>query len=517
MNLAGLLAETAKRHFDKPAVVFEGTPYTYRALDREVERFAALLSASGVGKGDRVAVQLPKRMEVLFLHFAALSAGAVSLPLNPDYRAEEVEYFLSDSGSSLYVTDSERYARVRERIRGRQGVRILLVDGPAVNGSEILADRLAADPDGFRRTYPAGGDDVAMLCYTSGTTGRPKGAMITHRNLVSNMQALAAAWEWSANDVLLHTLPLFHVHGLNVATHGSLYAGSTIIMHERFGPERVWRDLETERCSLFMGVPTMYQRLMGVWDKAERKPDLRCMRVFLSGSAPLPDGLFHRFERATGFRILERYGMTETGMNTSNPIDPADRKARSVGFPLAGVEIRVAGDDGVDVPPGEVGEVWIRGDNVFRGYRGMPDMTGESFTEGWFRSGDLGYRDPDDRGRLYLVGRAKELIITGGFNVYPKEVENVLESHEAVKESAVVGLPDEEYGEIVAAAVVLREEGEPLEPEALVAHCRKRLAPYKCPKRIAIVPDLPRNAMGKIRKDQVVCSLIEQGRKGMPH
>lgn len=503
MNLAKLLAETARKYFDKPAVVFEGTSYTFRAFDREVERYTAMLHASGVGKGDRVAVQLPKRMEVLFLHFAILSVGAINLPLNPSFRAEEVEYFLSDSGSSLFVTDEHRFASAERAVRGLRGVRTLLVDGAGREGTGSLARRLARTPKGFPRTYPAGSDDVALLCYTSGTTGRSKGAMITHRNLIANMLALSAAWEWTADDVLLHALPLFHVHGLNVAAQGSLYAGSTLIMHEKFDAGRAWRALEEQRCTLFMGVPTMYQRLMNEWEKREKKPDLRAMRVFISGSAPLSDNLFHQFERATGFRILERYGMTETGMNASNRIDLAGRKAKSVGYPLAGVAIRVVGDDGSDAPPGEVGEVWIRGDNVFRGYWGMPGKTQESFVQGWFRSGDLGYQDPKDGGRLYLVGRAKELIITGGYNVYPKEVENILESHEAVKESAAVGLPDEEFGEKVVAVVVLKEGKGSLLPEVLVEHCRKRMAPYKCPRQIVIVPELPRNAMGKIQKNRI--------------
>ena len=333
--------------------------------------------------------------------------------------------------------------------------------------------------------------------------------MITHRNLVENMQALSIAWQWTANDVLLHALPLFHVHGLNVAAQGSLYAGSTIIMHEKFDPGRVWEALENEGCTLFMGVPTLYQRLMNEWERREKKPDLRGMRVFISGSAPLSETLFHRFESATGFRILERYGMTETGMITSNLLDPDQRKAKSVGFPLGGVAIRVVGSDGADVPPGEVGEVWIRGDNVFRGYWGMPEKTGESFVNGWFRSGDLGYQDPTDRGRLYLVGRGKELIITGGYNVYPKEVENVLESHEAVQESAAAGLPDEDFGEKVVAVVVLKEGAGSLLPEVLIEHCRSRLAPYKCPKQIAIVEGLPRNAMGKIQKNRIPRIFLE--------
>jgi malonyl-CoA/methylmalonyl-CoA synthetase len=504
MNLARLLSETASRRPGKPAVIFEGTSHSYSAFDRQVGRYAAMLQAEGIGKGARVAVQLTKRMEFLYLHLAALSVGAITLPLNPEYREGEVGYFLSDSGSSLFVTDEERFRRAAGAFGNLRGVRALLVDGAVVDGAGSLPDRLACAPSRFQRTYPTGGDDVAMICYTSGTTGRSKGAMITHRNLVENMLALSQAWEWTEKDVLLHVLPLFHVHGLNVAAHGSLYAGSTIVMHGKFEPRRAWEALEKERCTLLMAVPTIYQRLLGEWGKLERKPGLRGMRVFISGSAPLADNLFHRFEKETGFRILERYGMTETGMITSNPIDPAHRVAKSVGGPLPGVRIRVVGGDGEDVRMGEVGEVWIRGDNVFRGYWGMPEKTRESFVEGWFRSGDLGYRDPNDGGRLYLVGRAKELIISGGYNVYPKEVENVIESHEAVKESAVVGLPDEEFGEKVAAAVVLEDGRGFVAPEVLAAHCKERLAIYKCPREIAVVPELPRNAMGKVLKNRIV-------------
>ncbi|MGZ8432343.1 MAG: AMP-binding protein [Candidatus Deferrimicrobiaceae bacterium] len=504
MNLARLLSETASRHPGKPAVIFEGTSHSYSAFDRQVGRYASMLHAEGIGKGARVAVQLTKRMEFLYLHLAALSVGAITLPLNPEYREGEVGYFLSDSGSSLFVTDEERFRRAAGAFGNMRGVRALLVDGAVVDGAGSLPDRLACAPSRFQRTYPTGGDDVAMICYTSGTTGRSKGAMITHRNLVANMLALSQAWEWTEKDVLLHVLPLFHVHGLNVATHGSLYAGSTIVMHGKFEPRRAWEALEKERCTLLMAVPTIYQRLIGEWGKLERKPALRGMRVFISGSAPLADNLFHRFERETGFRILERYGMTETGMITSNPINPAHRVAKSVGGPLPGVQIRVVGSGGGDVRMGEVGEVWIRGDNVFQGYWGMPEKTRESFVDGWFHSGDLGYRDPGDGGRLYLVGRAKELIISGGYNVYPKEVENVIESHEAVKESAVVGLPDEEFGEKVAAAVVLEDGRGFVAPEVLAAHCKERLASYKCPREIAVVPELPRNAMGKVLKNQIV-------------
>src|SRR3990172_7335765 len=275
MNLARLLSETASRHPDKPAVVFEGTSHSYRDFERQVERYAAMLQAEGVGKGDRVAVQLTKRMEFLYLHFAVLSVGAVTLPLNPEYREGEVGYFLSDSGSSLYVTDAERFRRGAGPVPGLKRIRTLLADDAVAEGAGSLPDRLARAPSRFRRAYPAGGDDVAMICYTSGTTGRSKGAMITHRNLVSNMRALSEAWEWTKEDVLLHVLPLFHVHGLNVATHGSLCSGATIVMHEKFEPRRVWEAMETERCTLLMAVPTIYQRLMGMGETGEEAQSAR--------------------------------------------------------------------------------------------------------------------------------------------------------------------------------------------------------------------------------------------------
>ncbi|MEW6115268.1 MAG: AMP-binding protein, partial [Thermodesulfobacteriota bacterium] len=448
MNLAKKLSETAHAFEAKPAVIFEGRPYTYEEVDREIERYASLLDRLGVRVGDRVALQLPKCMEFVFLELAVLTVGGVALPLNPDYRPEELEYFLSDSGSSLFFTDASRFTRSRDVLAKLSGLRSVVVDGEA-EGAIALGAELVKIPAGYVREFPAKEDDVAIICYTSGTTGRSKGAMITHRNLVSNMMALHRSWQWSDRDVLLHVLPLFHVHGLFVALHGGLNAGATIIMHEKFDPARTWQTIGEQRCTILMGVPTMYQRLMNAWEQMDKKPDLSSMRVFISGSAPLLETQFMRFEQNTGVRILERYGMTEAGMITSNPIEVEGRKAQSVGFPLPGVEIRVAKPDASDVVSGEVGEVLMRGENVFAGYWGMPEKTAESFVEGWFKSGDLGYQDPNDKGRLYLVGRQKELIITGGYNVYPKEVENVLEGHAAVQEAAVIGLPDEDFGERV--------------------------------------------------------------------
>jgi malonyl-CoA/methylmalonyl-CoA synthetase len=474
VNLAQLLAQTAAKYADKPAIIFEDKVWTYRDFYDQVQHYASILDRLNIKKGDRIAVQLPKSIEFLFLHFAILSIGAIALPLNPDYR----------------------YAKLQAAIAHLSELQILFPE-----------DLLAFPQIEFLPEYAARDNDVAMICYTSGTTGRSKGAAISHKNLFTNIKDLHQAWQWSDRDVLLHVLPLFHVHGLNVATLGCLYAGATMIMFEKFVPSRVWETITDAKCTVFMAVPTIYQRLINEWEKLEFKPDLSSMRLFISGSAPLSDQQFYQFENLTGFRILERYGMTETGMNVSNHIDPEHRKAKSVGFPLASVEIRIVDRNGDDVQKSEVGEVWIRGENVFQGYWGMPEKTAEAFVDGWFRTGDLGFQDPDDNDRLYLVGRAKELIITGGFNVYPKEIENVLESHEFVKESAVIGLPDQDFGEKVVAAIALKSEIN-ITPEVLIKHCKTRLASYKCPKQIFFVEQLPRNAMGKLQKNILVEQFI---------
>jgi malonyl-CoA/methylmalonyl-CoA synthetase len=501
MNLALRLSDVARRYRDKPAIIFENHVYTFHELDKTVEHFAAALDSMGLKVGDRVAVQLSKRMEFVFLELAIQSVGGIVIPLNSEYKAQEIEYFLTDSGSAFYITDYERFSQSQTELIKLHKLKTVLIDSDQGSGVLSLADELKTTTPTYARSYPTGGGDVAVTCYTSGTTGRSKGAMITHRNLISNMMSLHKVWDWTDQDVLLHVLPLFHVHGLFVALHGALNAGATIIMHKKFDPLRTWETIEKEKCTMLMGVPTMYQRLMAQWDLMGSSPDLQSMRLFISGSAPLLETQFNRFEQQTGFRILERYGMTETGMVTSNTLDPSGRRPKSVGYPLPGVEIRVVSPSGQDVTPGEVGEVWMRGENVFKGYWQMPQKTEESFHEGWFKSGDLGYQDPDDDARLYLVGRAKELIITGGYNVYPKEVEDVLTSHNAIKEAAVLGLPDEDYGEKVTAIVVSNENNTTPSPESIISYCKSRLAGYKCPKTVLFVDDLPRNAMGKLQKN----------------
>lgn len=509
MNLARRLSSIAAEHAEKTAVMFEQSAYTYGDVDGEIARYSSMLTGLGVSPGDRVAIQLPKCMEFVFLELAVLSVGGIVLPLNSDYKQEELRYFLTDSESRFFFTDSERFRRVVGTAKELPDLVTVIMGEQEQEGALSLAGILAGSDAAYKRPYPTGSDDIAMIIYTSGTTGRSKGAMLSHGNLIANMVALHETWGWSDKDVLLHALPLFHVHGLFVALHGGLCAGATIIMHEKFDPSRIWATIDQGECTILMGVPTMYQRLVKQWELMDRKPSLAAMRLFISGSGPLLESQFNRFEEETGFRILERYGMTEAGMIASNPIDSAGRIAGSVGFPLPGVSIRVVNPEGADMLPGEVGEVWIKGDNVFQGYWRMPEKTAESFQDGWFKTGDLGYLVPEDRGRLFLVGRAKELIITGGYNVYPKEIEDVLESHGSVTEAAVVGLPDEDFGEKVAAVVSLGG-GEASSLDDLIVYCRERLAGYKCPKQFLVVDSLPRNAMGKIQKNVLVKQFSER-------
>ncbi|MGD8763908.1 MAG: AMP-binding protein [Desulfobacteraceae bacterium] len=503
MNLSQVLTSTAAKHAHKDAIVFEGMPYTFQDVFENVDRSASLLKRLGVKKGDRVAIQLPKSMEFIFLHLANLSIGGITLPLNTAYKGKEIEYFLRDSGSLLFVTDERNYLELKSLIDGFTDLNCLLIDG-AQTGAPFYWEEMEKIVEAELLDYCAQDDDVAIICYTSGTTGSPKGAMITHRNLVDNMRSLEAAWQWTERDLLLHVLPIFHVHGLEVALHGGLNAGSTIIMHEKFEPARVWRTVSEKHCTMLMGVPTMYHRLLNQWEDLPQKPDIASIRVFISGSAPLSENLFEQFHLATGHRILERYGMTETGMITSNPIEAGARKAGSAGYPLPGVEIRVIGADGKDVKPGDVGEVCIKGSNVFKGYWQNPVKTDASFMGPWLKSGDLGYQDPRDHMRLYLVGRSKEIIITGGYNVYPKEIENVIDRHAGVMESAVIGLADDDFGESVTAVVVPKESAAQLGEAEIIEFCKETLAGYKCPKKVYFCRQLPRNAMGKIQKNLLV-------------
>ena len=471
---------------------------TYAELDQLVRQTAGYLQRLRVQPGDRVALQLTKSLEFILLHLATLQLGAIILPLNLAYPPDEIEYFLSDSGAKLFFaleSSKEKIQPILPRLPDLQECIFLDLANP-----ESLISNLEPSITNSQLPTPQlSSNDTAVIIYTSGTTGRPKGAEITHGNLISNLQALHQAWGWQPGDVLLHVLPIFHVHGLFVALHGALHAGATTLLMREFDARRTLEMLASGQCTVFMAVPTIHQRLLDVPDASQF--DLSRVRLITSGSDRLPDEVFTGFQKTFGYTLLERYGMTETGMNCSNPLN-GERRLGSVGLPLAGVEVRVVNPEtDQPLPDGEIGEVQLRGPNVFKGYWKQSQKTTESFTaDGWFRTGDLGFREPDDY--LTLCGRSKDLIISGGLNIYPPEVERVLAEHPSVAACAVIGCPDREWGERVTAVVVLNQGRSVTGPD-LIAFCRERLAPYKSPKSIVFKGELPRNAMGKVQKAEL--------------
>ncbi len=466
----------------------DGTQTSYAGLIEASGRYAAALRQLGVTKGDRVAVQVEKSPNAVFLYLACLRLGAVYLPLNTAYKADEIAYFLGDAEPRLFLVRPESLEALRPIAR-EAGV-AALHDMDAEGGGNLTA--LAESQEPLAETVACESDDLAAILYTSGTTGRSKGAMITHGNLSSNAKALKQIWQFRPDDVLLHALPIFHVHGLFVAINTTLATGSAMIFLPRFDAEEVLRVLP--QASVMMGVPTFYVRLLK--QPGFTREATAHMRLFVAGSAPLLEQTFNAFEQRTGQRILERYGMTEAGMITSNPYDE-ERRAGTVGFPLPSVEVRIADDEGRVLGPEEVGVLEVRGPNVFRGYWRMPDKTASEFRAGgFFITGDMA--KIDQRGYVHIVGRAKDLVISGGFNVYPKEIEALLDALEGVRESAVIGLPHPDFGEAVTAVVI---RNQPLEEEAVIAAVKDRLANFKVPKRVFFVEELPRNAMGKVQKN----------------
>ena len=458
------------------------------AFLRMVARFGNALRATGVQPGDRVAVQIAKSPEALAVYGATVAVGAVFLPLNTAYTPEEVGYFLGNATPRVFLCDPVKKA-VLAPVAAEHGARLLTLG--ATGGGEI-AELAAGQPDTLTAA-PRGPGDLAAILYTSGTTGRSKGAMLSHDNLLSNAQVLADLWRFSDKDVLLHALPIFHTHGLFVASNISLLTGGAMIFLPGFDADQVIGLLP--QATAMMGVPTFYTRLLD--DSRLNRALAGHMRLFISGSAPLLAETHHAFEERTGLRILERYGMTETNMNTSNPYE-GERRAGTVGLPLPGVELRIMAEGGA-VAPGEVGVIEVRGPNVFKGYWQMPEKTREELREdGWFITGDLGTQDVD--GYVTIVGRAKDLIITGGYNVYPKEVEMLLDEQPGVLESAVIGLPHPDFGEAVF-AVLTAQKGVVLDAAAVLAGLRERLARFKQPKAALVVESLPRNTMGKVQKN----------------
>jgi len=479
-----------ERHFpdgaEQPCLVIPNGPVIhYDDLAAASAQVAHALVAAGCRPGDRVAVQVDKDWRVLALYLGCLRAGLVYLPLNSGYQKAELGYFFGDAEPRVIVCTAERL-----------GVIATLARDATVLTIPELYDRAAAQPTAFD-TLERAPDDLAAILYTSGTTGRSKGAMLTHRNLASNGLALVEIWGFTRGDVLLHALPIYHVHGLFVAIHCALLSGSRMLWLPKFDAAEV--TVLLPRATVMMGVPTFYSRLLA--EPAFDRERCKSIRLFVSGSAPLLAETFEAFRERTGHAILERYGMTEAGMITSNPLEGA-RVGGTVGKPLPSVDVRIMGEGGRPCGPETIGAVEIRGPNVFAGYWRMPEKTREEFSaDGWFRTGDVGewVGDGPARGYLRLVGRAKDLIITGGLNVYPKEIEERIDEMDGVEESAVIGVPDPDFGEAVA-AVVVGKPGHTLTEAAVIAALKGEIASFKVPKRVHFADELPRNAMGKVQK-----------------
>ena len=467
--------------------------YTWRDLERGTAMLANLLAGLELPAGARIAVQTEKSVEALMLYLAVLRAGYVYLPLNTAYQAAEIEYFIGNAEPSVVVCSRRNFGWVSKIAFNAGTPNVFTLDD---DRSGSLLDRAAMCSDQHTPVHRAEGDLAAIL-YTSGTTGRSKGAMLTHGNLLSNARVLKDYWGWRSDDVLIHALPIFHVHGLFVASHGALLAGAKMIWLAKFDPRKVIERLP--EATVFMGVPTLYVRMLA--EPSLSRQACAHMRLFIAGSAPLLIETFNEWAERTGHVILERYGMSETVMLSSNPYDPAqgERRGGTVGFPLPGVGLRIRDDKGHPLPAGEIGNIEVKGPNVFKGYWRMPEKTAEDFTTDlWFKTGDVGKVGAD--GYVSIVGRSKDLIISGGYNVYPAEVEDCINQMPGVAESAVVGVRHADFGEAVV-AVVVPKPGAALDGAAITAALKSRIANFKVPKAVFVLADLPRNAMGKVQKN----------------
>ena len=481
----------ASRMTDSFLVDENGVTFTYADVECETARYSNFLTGLGLRRGDRVAVQIEKSPQAIFIYLACLRAGLCYLPLNSAYQQSEISYFLNDAEPCVAICSPTAEPLFMRLCTEAKVPHLFTLDE---NELGSFADASANAPTQFV-TVESGASDLAVIIYTSGTTGRSKGAMVTHGNLVSNAQVLRDAWRITANDVLIHALPIFHIHGLFVALNTILLSGATLIFHRKFDPKAIIHDLP--RATMLMGVPTFYTRLLT--EPTFTREACNNIRLFVSGSAPLLLDTFNEFRERTGHNILERYGMSEAGMICSNPFD-GERRGGTVGFPLPGVNLRIEGEGLKTTSIGDPGVIEVRGANVFSGYWGMPEKTKEEFTDdGFFKTGDIGVIDRD--GYVSIVGRAKDLIISGGFNVYPKEIELVIDAIEGVAESAVIGLPHPDFGEAVTVVIVRNISGAMLTESAVIAKVKSELANFKVPKRVHFVDALPRNNMGKVQKN----------------
>jgi len=497
-NLFAALRAAFPEDLDAIAVETDnGLYYSWRDLERGTAMLANLLKSLQLPEGARIAVQVEKSVEAMMLYLATLRAGYVFLPLNTAYQSAEMEYFIGNAEPSVVVCSRRNFGWV-SKIAFQGGTYNVFSLDEDRTGS--LLDRAAQCSDKHEVAVRQAGDLAAIL-YTSGTTGRSKGAMLSHGNLLSNAQVLRDYWGWTATggpegrgDVLIHALPIFHVHGLFVAIHGALINGSKMIWLSKFDPELVLKKLP--EATVFMGVPTLYVRLLA--EPGLNREACSNMRLFVAGSAPLLIETFKAWQERTGHTILERYGMSETAMLASNPYE-GERRGGTVGFALPGVSLRVQGDGGQSLPQGEVGGIEVKGPNIFQGYWRMPEKTKDEFTaDGYFKTGDVG--KIDERGYIHIVGRSKDLIISGGYNVYPAEIESFINDMPGVAESAVVGVPHPDFGE-VGVAVVIAKPGSTLDGSAIIAALKAGLANFKIPKRCFVVDALPRNTMGKVQKN----------------
>ena len=494
-NLFSALRAAFPPHLDATAIETDnGLVYSWHDLERATAMMANLLVSLELAPGARVAVQVEKSVEALMLYLATLRAGYVFLPLNTAYQSAEMEYFIGNAEPAVVVCSPKNFGWV-SKIAFKCGTQNVFTLGDDRTGS--LLERTAHCSD---QHIPAvmQPDDLAAILYTSGTTGRSKGAMLSHGNMLSNALVLKDYWGWIPGDVLIHALPIFHVHGLFVALHGALINGSKMIWLAKFDPTYVVKKMP--EATVFMGVPTLYVRLLQ--EPGLNKTAVSNMRLFVAGSAPLLIETFSQWQEKTGHTILERYGMSETAMLTSNPYHPGqggERRGGTVGFALPGVSLRVQDDDGKSMPLGEIGGIQVKGPNIFKGYWRMPEKTKEEFTaDGFFKTGDVG--KVDAQGYITIVGRSKDLIISGGYNVYPAEIEGYINELPGVAESALVGVPHPDFGE-VGVAVVIAKPGAVLDALQITATLKSKLANFKIPKQCFVVPELPRNTMGKVQKN----------------
>jgi malonyl-CoA/methylmalonyl-CoA synthetase len=509
-TLSSLFDQTALRLGQKQGILFlrKGkieSRMTYSSLKSVSDRIASGLKEMGVEKGDRVILYMPKSVEAVVIHLGVQKAGGISVILNPGFKRDEVVYFLKDTDAKIIVAGKKEEGFIRSLDAQRL---VVSVDTESPFSEEKL---FPSSPPWISR--PQGNlHDPAILIYTSGTTGQPKGAILTQKNLIQDARNVIQIWEISERDTLCHALPLFHIHGLCFALHTSLIAGSTIVMLDEFSSEHVTEILSRQggelACTMFMGVPTMYVKMMGSLEKETGNFDH--IRLLTSGSAPLPPKEFERIKKVFGKEPVEREGMSETGMNFSNPLR-GKKKPGSIGLPLPCVEVRIVDPESLkDLSTGEIGEIWLKGPNVTTGYWRKPQETNAAFVNGWFRTGDLGKEDAE--GYYYITDRLKHIIISGGENISPKEVESVLDRHPEISESCVVGVPDEKWGEKVVAGIVLKAGVIPT-TEEIMKFCKEHLLDWKCPKAVIFLKELPRNRMGKVVKEEVVRQFTESNRR----